>query len=301
MRSNLRPIAAAIERPSEVLPTPGGPTKQRIERARVRLELAHREELEDAVLDLLDVVVVAVEHAGARASGRGCPRSTSTTGSDGDPLEVGADHAVLGRLRRQALEAPQLALGRLPRVLGQVRLLDLLAQLLRPRPAARRPRRAPPGSPSAAGAGSTRAGPCPSRTGPATGSACRSRSARARARAARRGGAAASCTSRSSSSSCFSSVLIRSAPAIMCASSAGSSRFGDRELQLLGQVRQLLDDLRERRLDVADERLELGRGLDHVGRLVDRARPGTARWRRSRRARRAGRPGRGSAACRPAP
>jgi hypothetical protein len=31
MRSNLRPIAAAIERPSEVLPTPGGPTKQRIE------------------------------------------------------------------------------------------------------------------------------------------------------------------------------------------------------------------------------------------------------------------------------
>ena len=62
MRSNVRPIAAAIDCPSEVLPTPGGPTKQRIERARVRLELAHREELEDAVLHLLDVVVVAVEH-----------------------------------------------------------------------------------------------------------------------------------------------------------------------------------------------------------------------------------------------
>ena len=31
MRSNLRPIARAIERPSDVLPTPGGPTKHMIE------------------------------------------------------------------------------------------------------------------------------------------------------------------------------------------------------------------------------------------------------------------------------
>ncbi len=47
-------------------------------RARVGLELAHGEELEDAVLDLLDVVVVVVEHLARVASGRGCPRSTST-------------------------------------------------------------------------------------------------------------------------------------------------------------------------------------------------------------------------------
>ena len=44
---------------------------------------------------------------------------------------------------------------------------------------------------------------------------------------------------------------------------------GDRELQLLGQVRDLLDDLRERALDVAGQRLELGRGLDHVGERLD--------------------------------
>src|SRR5437588_23909 len=31
MRSKARPSARAIERPSDVLPTPGGPTKQRIE------------------------------------------------------------------------------------------------------------------------------------------------------------------------------------------------------------------------------------------------------------------------------
>src|SRR5918999_1746055 len=41
-----------------------------------------------------------------------------------DPLEVGADHAVLGRLRRQALEALELAVGLLARVLRQVGLLD---------------------------------------------------------------------------------------------------------------------------------------------------------------------------------
>ena len=87
--------------PSDVLPTPGGPTKQRMAPApetfsspmspgetgagdrlaqrrladagradeahdrrarRVRLELAHGEQLEDPVLDLGDVVVVLVEH-----------------------------------------------------------------------------------------------------------------------------------------------------------------------------------------------------------------------------------------------
>ena len=39
----------------------------------------------------------------------------------------------------------------------------------------------------------------------------------------------------------------------------------DRDLQLLGEVGQLLDDPRERRLDVAVQGLELGRGDDLVG------------------------------------
>ncbi len=107
MRSNLRPSARAIERPSEVLPTPGGPTKQQDRARRHGLErscqLAHREELEDPVLDLLDVVVVGVEHlAGVRevevVLGRLVPRQRR------DPLEVGADDAVLGHRRLQALE-----------------------------------------------------------------------------------------------------------------------------------------------------------------------------------------------------
>ena len=44
---------------------------------------------------------------------------------------------------------------------------------------------------------------------------------------------------------------------------------GDRELQLLGQVGDLLDDLGEGALHVAGQRLELGRRLDHVGQRLD--------------------------------
>ena len=42
MRTNLRPVVRAIDWPSDVLPTPGGPTKQRIgpERSFFSLETA---------------------------------------------------------------------------------------------------------------------------------------------------------------------------------------------------------------------------------------------------------------------
>ena len=75
----------------------------------------------------------------------------------------------------------------------------------------------------------------------------------------------------------------------------------DRHLQLLGQVRDLLDDLAERLLDVAHQRGQLRALLHHVGQLLDArdevrlARPPTPR------SARAGRPGRGSAASRRAP
>ena len=44
---------------------------------------------------------------------------------------------------------------------------------------------------------------------------------------------------------------------------------GDRHLQLLRQVGDLLDDLREGALDVAGQRLQLGAGLADVGQLGD--------------------------------
>ena len=136
-------------------------------------------------------------------------------------------------------------------------------------PAARRPPPARPGSPSAAGAGSTRAGPCRSPTGPGTGSASRAgstSSSRARICESRRRRRA---TSTSSSSSCFSSVGDPQRAGDQVRERRGVVDVGDRELQLLGQVRDLLDDLGEGALDVAGQRLELGRLLDDVGQLRD--------------------------------
>ena len=76
---------------------------------------------------------------------------------------------------------------------------------------------------------------------------------------------------------------------------------GDRHLQLLGQVGDLLDDLREGALDVAGQRLELGALLDHRRAARRSAPPGRAPRRRRGRAAPAGSPGRGCAACRRGP
>ena len=160
--------------------------------ARVRLQLAHREELEDAVLDLLDVVVVAVEHL-ARVPSRSRWSSVDfDQGSVGDPLEVAADHAVLGRLRRQPLEARQLALG----------LLRGRPRAGRPPRSARAARRPRPAVSSTSPSSSWIAFSCWRRKNsrwPLSDLGldlrldlrCRSRSARARARAARTAAAAA--------------------------------------------------------------------------------------------------------------
>ena len=56
------PARAQSTCPSDVLPTPGGPTKQRIGPVRVVTELRDREVLDDAVLHLLKAVVILVEH-----------------------------------------------------------------------------------------------------------------------------------------------------------------------------------------------------------------------------------------------
>ena len=64
IRTNLRPIARAMLLPSDVLPTPGGPDEGEDRAADLVGEGAHREVLEDALLDLLEAVVVLVEDAG---------------------------------------------------------------------------------------------------------------------------------------------------------------------------------------------------------------------------------------------
>ena len=76
---------------------------------------------------------------------------------------------------------------------------------------------------------------------------------------------------------------------------------GDRQLQLLRQVGDLLDDLREGALDVAGQRLELGALLDLVGQLGDPRHQVGLLGDVGAEADALRRPGRGSAACRRGP
>ena len=94
-----------------------------------RVELAHREVLENAVLGLVEPAVVVVEHLpGAREVddlvGPGVP------GEDDEPVEVGPRHGVLGRRHRHARQPVELAERLLLHRLGHARGLDLLPDLL---------------------------------------------------------------------------------------------------------------------------------------------------------------------------
>ncbi len=94
----------------------------------VALELAHGEVLEDAVLDLLEVVVVAVEDL-ARVLDVEVVLARGVPGQRDDPVEVGADDRVLGAGRLDLGQALELALGGLADLVGQLELVELLAQL----------------------------------------------------------------------------------------------------------------------------------------------------------------------------
>ena len=130
IRTNFRFMERAIDWPSDVLPTPGGPTKQRIgpfivatvtvgaaagaslptcgrrarRRAAVLTQLLHREVLDDALFDLVEVVVVLVQDATGfdrveAVFARLVPRDVE------QPVQIRADHLVFGRGGRHALEA----------------------------------------------------------------------------------------------------------------------------------------------------------------------------------------------------
>jgi hypothetical protein len=92
-------------------------------------QLAHGQELEDAVLHLVEPVVVVGEHTRSTTEvgvvgGRRAPRQRH------QPVEVVADHAVLAGLDRRRLQARHL-LARTPqRRLRQLRLLDRLLEAL---------------------------------------------------------------------------------------------------------------------------------------------------------------------------
>ena len=83
----------------EVLPTPGGPTRQMICPLTSGVQLAHGQQLQNALLDLLQTVVVTVQHlAGVGlvkvVLGGGVPRQ----GQAG--IQIAADNAALGAAAR---------------------------------------------------------------------------------------------------------------------------------------------------------------------------------------------------------
>ena len=92
-------------------------------------EAAHRQVLEDAVLDLFQAGVIGLEHCA-----RGCHVvlvvGLLAPGQGQQPVEVGADRRGLGMARAGAVEALELALGLLARLVGERRLGDALAVAL---------------------------------------------------------------------------------------------------------------------------------------------------------------------------
>ena len=95
----------------------------------VPFELAHGEVLDDAFLDLVEVVVILVEHAAGLDRvepilGPLVPRDVE------HPVQVGPDHLVLGGRSRHPLESIDLAGGDRGDGLRQVRVGDALAELL---------------------------------------------------------------------------------------------------------------------------------------------------------------------------
>ena len=127
MRTNSRPSARAIDFPSEVFPTPGGPTKQRIGPFILSLELPHGEILKDPFLHFLKIVVVLVEHFG------GCLEVEVVLGPLGpgqfhDPLDIGPDSRGLGSIRVHFLKTFELLFGFLQHLLRHLQFCDSFAK-----------------------------------------------------------------------------------------------------------------------------------------------------------------------------
>src|SRR5215211_2783799 len=119
----------ASERARDRLPQRGladawGPDEAEDRSREVVLQLRDGEVLDDPLLHLLEVVVVLVEDLPRLLEvevvlGRRVPRERQ------GPLEIRANHAVLGGRGRQLREPVELAARLLLRLLGKVRVLDL--------------------------------------------------------------------------------------------------------------------------------------------------------------------------------
>lgn len=97
-------MARAIDCPSEVLPTPGGPAKHRIGAFAVGRELAHGQVLDDALLDLFQPEMVLIEDAAGLCDIDGLLLGQGPGQLD-EPVEIGPEHSGLRRAFGHALVA----------------------------------------------------------------------------------------------------------------------------------------------------------------------------------------------------
>jgi len=120
---------AAIDFPRLVLPTPGGPTKQRIDPFGILHQLAHREILENPVLNLLQTKMIFVQNSSAlvrsRISFDFCFQGTETSQSMYVRETVpSADIGGMASSRWQFLQRPFLGL------FAHAGFFDLLLELV---------------------------------------------------------------------------------------------------------------------------------------------------------------------------
>ena len=128
-RTNLRPVARAMLRHKLVLPTPGGPTKQRTGPFNLLGQRLHRQVLEDALLDPTEAVVVLVEDRLGRVRDRACLRTCRTRGASRSS-RCSCARRRLGARRVHHLQLLQLLLDLLVSFFAHLLGLELLFDLL---------------------------------------------------------------------------------------------------------------------------------------------------------------------------
>src|SRR5690606_30200173 len=87
-------------------------------------QLPHGQKLKDALLDILQTVVILVKHL-ARVSDVEVIDAHLVPRQAGQPVEIRADDAIFSRLRWQLRQPVKLAIGFLERFLGHARFVDL--------------------------------------------------------------------------------------------------------------------------------------------------------------------------------
>ena len=115
--------------PSEVLPTPGRTDETQDGTASLGIELAHRQEFENAALHFLEPVMILIQDR-ARAVDVELFRIELRPRHRDQPVEIIARHGIFRGALRHALETRELALRLLVRFRGHRRVGDGLAQIL---------------------------------------------------------------------------------------------------------------------------------------------------------------------------